>query len=400
MNKLFLTILFSLLLCLSYAQQNHFVYIQTYNNQPFYLRLEGKVLSSSSTGYLIIPKLSDGDYRLIIGFAKNEWPEQNFSVNVKGNTGYELKNFGDKGWGLYDLQNAQVIMGGNLNVASANNNPSSPKKADPFADMLSNVVKDSTIRIDDTSAKTQEGTKNNVEEEKKIISNPDSLITASASILYSDIKKTMENNSLNGLERIYIDKNGLNTDTIRIIIPAGVENNEVVEEKKHLPLIGDKEIKNQDIVVKGKPSDVKTNADNSGSPSPKFIDDEPKKAELPERKVKADNKNLERSGALTMVNSDCHSIASEEDFFKLRKRMASEKADDNMIKIAKKALKAKCYNTAFIKNLSVLFLTDQGRYNFFDIAYPFVNDSANFPSLEKELSEEYYITRFRAMIHK
>ena len=78
--------------------------------------------------------------------------------------------------------------------------------------------------------------------------------------------------------------------------------------------------------------------------------------------------------------------------------MASETNADDMIKAAKKRFKSACYSTEQIKNLSVLFLKDETRYNFFDAAYPFVHDTQNFADLVTALSDEYYITRFKAML--
>ncbi len=50
-----------------FAQQNHFVYIQADNQQPFYVKYDGKNYSSTSIGYLILPKLTNGilPYRLV-----------------------------------------------------------------------------------------------------------------------------------------------------------------------------------------------------------------------------------------------------------------------------------------------------------------------------------------------
>ena len=79
--------------------------------------------------------------------------------------------------------------------------------------------------------------------------------------------------------------------------------------------------------------------------------------------------------------------------------MAAEKNDEAMVKVAKKVFKSKCFSTDQVKNLSNLFLHDEGRYNFFDTAYPFVSDSAIFSTLENQLTDPYYITRFKAMIH-
>ena len=78
--------------------------------------------------------------------------------------------------------------------------------------------------------------------------------------------------------------------------------------------------------------------------------------------------------------------------------MAAQKTDENMIVMAKKAFVLKCYTVEQANNLSSLFLKDEGRYNFFDAAYPHVSDTQNFGSLMGRLSDEYYINRFKAMI--
>ena len=100
------------------------------------------------------------------------------------------------------------------------------------------------------------------------------------------------------------------------------------------------------------------------------------------------------------TNSDCKAFAGNEDFLKLRKRMASENSDDNMIKVAKKSFRTKCFSTEQIKNLSFLFLTNGGKYKFFDESYAFASDSDQYYTLQSQLTDSYYINRFKAMIHK
>ena len=97
-------------------------------------------------------------------------------------------------------------------------------------------------------------------------------------------------------------------------------------------------------------------------------------------------------------NVNCTYQASGADFFTLRKKMASANSDDKMIEEAKKAFKVRCFTTQQIKNLSVLFLTEEGKYKFFDAIYPSVYDSVLFKSLESEFSDPYYLNRFRAML--
>ena len=80
--------------------------------------------------------------------------------------------------------------------------------------------------------------------------------------------------------------------------------------------------------------------------------------------------------------------------------MAGENNEDDMIKVAKKVFKGKCFTTAYIRNLSTLFLNDGGKYNFFDAAYPYVSDTGVFSTLENQLFDAYYVKRFKAMIHQ
>jgi hypothetical protein len=98
----------------TFAQQDYFLYLQTDNKQAFYVRLNNKIYSSAESGYLILSRLPDSSHQLTIGFPKNIFPEQQFDVpqNHK-DAGYLLKNFGDKGWGLFNLQTMAIIMNSN-----------------------------------------------------------------------------------------------------------------------------------------------------------------------------------------------------------------------------------------------------------------------------------------------
>ncbi len=91
---------------LSAQDASYFVYIQHEKQQPFYVKLDGKVLSSSVKGYVILPKMEAGKIPVTIGFPKGGAPEQQFTIRLAGNRdyGYLLKNTGDEDWALYDLQ--------------------------------------------------------------------------------------------------------------------------------------------------------------------------------------------------------------------------------------------------------------------------------------------------------
>lgn len=84
----------------------YFIYLQSERSQPFYVRYDGKVLSSSDKGYLIIPKLRAGTASLRIGFANGSFAEQQFLVRLSGSNdqGYLIKKDGENGFALYNLQ--------------------------------------------------------------------------------------------------------------------------------------------------------------------------------------------------------------------------------------------------------------------------------------------------------
>ena len=117
-----------------------------------------------------------------------------------------------------------------------------------------------------------------------------------------------------------------------------------------------------------------------------------KKAETGQKVVKVD------TSAAPAVKKKCPSVATESDFYKVRKNMAAETNDEAMIAVAKKYFKTKCFSSLQVKNLGTLFLNDAARYKFFDAAYESVSDQENFPALVSELKDEYYINRFKAML--
>jgi hypothetical protein len=101
-----------------------------------------------------------------------------------------------------------------------------------------------------------------------------------------------------------------------------------------------------------------------------------------------------------MINSDCKQVATEEDFFKSRKKMVSQKSEKDMTEAAIKFFKQKCYTVAQVKNLGAIFLTDAGKYAFLENAYPFVLDSHNFSTLESMFTDTFYVNQFKSLVRK
>lgn len=130
----------------TFGQQEYFIYLQTENNQAFYLRAKDTVYSSTASGYLILSKLQDSTRTVTIGFAKNAYHEQQFNIPAnKKDAGYLIKNFGDKGWGLFNLQTLAVIMSSTPPEEKKSPEITGERKNDPFSMLLANAVNDTAV---------------------------------------------------------------------------------------------------------------------------------------------------------------------------------------------------------------------------------------------------------------
>jgi len=429
------------------SQHYHFVYIQGENQQAFYIKKTGDLLSSSATGFIILPKLQSGTHQFTIGFPKNQWPEYEFQVEVKSaDRGFTLKNFGEKGWGLFDLQSLDIIYGKKIDPPKAALIPETPKSDDPFSVILASAVGDPGIREtalvamkfdkpapvaskvtpappvaknDPVPGKT---TQVPVKEESKPATvaappavtgetvktgppqpavtgetaktNPPPIVTAdagkktaekvveppavakaeppkkedvkaapafeSAPVLPSipvqpktdstavtqknayplmrQIRKISEIKSWKTTELIFIDTYGSVSDTITVII----ENDEVEEPKKEPAVVT--------------------------APAP-----------LPNRQ-------------------DCRDMATEKDMLNLRKKVLRLKTEEEMLELTLKDIKSKCYSVDMLQNTSYVFVSDRMRYSLFESALPYIYDPANYSRLERLLTSEEYINRFRELI--
>ena len=442
--KRFICCLVFLFLCsVAFTQRLYFIYIEAEAQQPFFVKIGEKTYSSTTSGYLILSKLKDSSYMFSIGFPGDKWPEQQFSVATKSkDRGFLLKNFGEKGWGLFDLQTLSIQMAddaakdktnktGKQQVSAftailskAANDPSLlekpvaivkmeeksltvqpavvkevvkapneqpvsntivtsqlPKADDSSVSIVKNesAIPKDTSTINDQQKVANETVAGIAEEVKK---KPDTSVpgsqeikkdVAAVAIIDSSVKKSQEaktqpvdvykrsvvtkkseSSTTEGFGLIYIDElvNG-QKDTIRILIP------------------------NQRIVA--------SKAGDQPAGQKKFLD------------ITSDDKDVSRSN--TVAAKSCQSVASESDFLKLRKKMAAQKTDDEMINESKKTFKSKCFTTEQVKNLGNLFLNEAAKFQFYEVAYPFSSDRDNFALLEMEFKDTYFIHRFKKLVN-
>lgn len=580
-----------------FSQEKHFMFIQTDNNQAFYVQLNGKLFSSSATGYMILPKLVKGNYNFIVGFPQNAYPEQSFECVVDNkDLGFNLKNFGDKGWGLFNLQTYEVVkaMPANANESpkiviaetqkvedrepvisfdkktketpkpivqepsivtnetlnkepittltvfkadikspdvksGKNNKPAATKpiaikpviskpidtvavvakpietiavvetvpliKAplkeegtfivyinEPDIKISKKVAEEITVltAVDSTSLttvpiKTEEALKVDiVKPEVKIVEPPAILKSGNDTITVantkSDVKKVNEIKNDEGLSMTFVDEKGQVKDTIQAVIPiikveivATKIDTQMANIEKPQMQVDSLLIKTESIGVKGEPNIIKADSPLEKQ-EPVFVKkDEPVikpenpilKTEIKENKIDTpaiaikepitavvqsiannptpiveskpavfvkdtivpqsiaydsplnENKKNIKSNisdepnkqiGTYIVTNKCTALAFEEDYYKLRKKMLNQMSDEKMISEAKKVYETKCFTTAQVKALSVLFMSDEGRYKFFDMSYNYIIDTDKFPALQSELIDPYYLGRFKAML--
>jgi hypothetical protein len=124
-------------------------------------------------------------------------------------------------------------------------------------------------------------------------------------------------------------------------------------------------------------------------------------ATLPEKKDTAailmEEKKSEPSSS-PVAKANCKKMATDKDVSALRSKMIVIKDDDDIVNLALKSFKQKCYSSENIKALSYVFITDQGKYKLMDAAYPYVYDQENFASLAFLLTDTYYVNRFSALV--
>ncbi len=423
------------------AQQNYFVYLQTDNKQPFYVRVNEKVFSSSASGYVVIPKLQNGTHVFSVGFPKNEWPQQVIPVAVANkDQGFILKNFDSKGWGLFNMQTLDVVMS-NLKLSNSGTAATVTTRTDEFSNTLADVVNTPSIKeISKEETKVKETPKPvepvipvaetatadlppvnsaDVSVRDSSMLNPapndnsaavaiNDTVKSNSSVVGGSIKKVSESATAEALYISYLVQEGSSRDTIEVIIPVEatiVPSAEIQEPAPVKDSIGEVTI----------PEKKDTPADSN---APRFIDIElanpnnttkdsvtaaiktPAAQDKPNEPV-AKVKEVpvkEQVTALKMINSDCKNTAGEADFLKIRKKMIAQKSEDQMINAAEKLFRQKCVSVEQVRNLSTLLLKQESKYKFFDTAYPFVYDTTEFRALEPELTDPYFLSRFRAMI--
>lgn len=441
MKKLLLFCVAACLSVVASAQKVYFLYLQSDDQSPFYVRMGDKIHSSASSGYLIIPNLTDSTYTFGLGFAKSNNAEKTFSVTINQNDkGFVIKNF-ESGLALFDFRDLSIVKSnavqtdntvyetrsdnfsavlskaandpGLLKVPVAkkettvekpeekeavtvkleNAKPAEPEKpvetikeaqVEPVAQPQPEVAKQTETKPDvvtvvDSSSAGQV-VRETADKKTPVETNIGAVsTTGESSFKRSVVTRYSESSTTEGFGIVYFDKQDERMDTIRILIPPS-------------------KVKLDDGAQTASLSEIEKNvrsspADNHLS-EVQMVEEKPEAKTIQEGKPAASN---EVSMALPIASS-CKEMASDKDFIKLRKKMVDKDTDEAMIDEAKKVFRSKCFTVEQLRYLSTLFMTSAAKYQFFDASFNYASDKQNFTTLKSEIKDEYYLNRFKALV--
>ena len=509
MNRFICCIGFLLSVSVTFAQKVYFIYLETESQQPFFARINDKTYNSSASGYLILSNLRDSSYTIKIGFPQNKWPEQQFSIPIKSrDRGYLLKNFGEKGWGLFDLQTLSIQM----SEGTANDKTSSIKRGgvSSFTEILSKAANDPSLmepsvaivknepkpavvqqaaKKEEVNTQKEQPAANAVAVEQKKKEDPPVTIAKTPEDKKSTpvsseqqkkpetglAKNTDESGKSSGSSSQASKNEGANTQKVQPAATAVVAEQKkkedppvaivkVPEDKKNTPTTSEQQKKPETELVKntkdtGKSSGTlavseqaeqnKVPVTNKGAGETKtespeqykrsvvtkksessttdgfglvFIDqfsngqkdtieimipspktDISKNNQQPSQPKKFLDIGNDEKGVTAQVhpslNKACPLVATDKDFLSLRKKMAAQNTDEQMVNESKKTFKSKCFTTQQIKNLGSLFLNEAGKFQFYEAAYPYSSDQGNFVALQSDFKDNYFIYRFKKLVN-
>lgn len=412
------------------AQKVYFVYLQSENATPFYVRIGGEIKSSSTEGYLILSNLRDSTYQISIG-QPGKQAEPRFSMIInKADRGFLIRSV-DGTINLFDLQTLSIYKP----VKSEATSTGSIIRTDNFTRLLALVADDSTLLTEPlvVVAKEQKLSPKELKPDvavvretvapKEIVVNDPTPNTTAAPVPDKVSELGQETPSdLDSLQKKSIQT--ARAETVEKLNTTLVEKPVAKDTALSVgvaPIISaEAEVYKKSVVIKKSESStsegfglVFLDQFNGGVdtvqlviPNPSFVMRDITQKQASDNKKFLDMPALSDTNAV-LQNQDsqksnlkvqCAALATDDDFFKLRRDMTAKNNDDEMISQAKRYFKAKCYRTEQIRYLTALFLTEESKYQFFDAAYMHVSDQEKFKSLEGELKDNYYINRFKALI--
>jgi hypothetical protein len=442
--KLSLVICFMMACFNSFGQHQHFIYLQQEPAASFYVKYQGQIYRSSAQGYLILSKIPKGEMVFYMGLGVGSQQELKFILDsVSSDKGFLIKKFGDKGWGLFDLQQTTVVYAiqqPRADVVNGSKIFADTAVNDAFGNMLSDITKDTTVKYvtvkksevmpvqavaSTLTGKTTSDTVNTI----KPNANNESGDTVTRRNVQNDILLLGREEKAGFIALIFSVPIGQKTDTVVAEIDHSV--NEKAIDKSILP----KKSKGNRIAIIDanmidtlQTSTISVGANSDSAVSKVLLVHDTIQEVIIQQDAQQSNKQQvqmdtlhvqsdelivpavkdvlpeqrdslkTKSASLPSSSKDCKQVADDDVFIRLRKKMAGRRTEAQMIEEVIKGCKQTCYTTLQIGQLSGLLMSDEMRYRFFDAALKCVVDPGAYASLGKYIQDPYYKKRFDALI--
>lgn len=437
----------------TYAQQEHFLYLETESRAPFYVRIGEQTFSSTRNGFLTIPRLKDSAYQLTIGLPGNRLPDLQFTLQMNGDKGFELKPGQDARLALFDWRANNWNYPQNKGVTSEAQIDYSSMRTDAYSSLLAGIVDDSAVLyktivpVEETKAVAEASTSTILSDTIADAAEPTTAGIESATLDSPSTTRILPPGSLtedpgpglkDSLTAVEVVEKGTAPETLELsgtdtlsgdsrnspgIKVAEAEPARASPAPATIQLLSDKRVKEgremvfidqsasaADTIHISIPIEVKrevevlteqpiVNADSALTVNASSSQPDQDSQETVKPVIAGINPSSSSGSAkLVMINSDCRRFATNAEIDKLRVAMLKEEGDAERLKAAAKVFKTRCFTVQQVKALSELFSDNDGRFNFFEAVYPYVSDSGNFRYLEEFLDSDFYRARFRSLL--
>ncbi|HSR37676.1 MAG TPA: DUF4476 domain-containing protein [Phnomibacter sp.] len=425
------------------AQREHFVYLQTENMTPFYIKMNGKTISSTYSGYLILGKLKDSIYPIKLGMLGVD-EVQDYGLKVDGrNAGYLVKKLGDRGWGIVDLQTneeqvsmewssaiaaetarqefmaaeqkrvADSIANASAAVAVADTAAANPAVAVAAAVVADTVAKSEAKPAADTASRIVESPKNEqqrlqdsianvIAEKEKELKALQAMLAGTAGAAVVAGKNADSGKTANSAAEK--TAGGLATGAA-VAAGAGVVSAVTGDGNK------DKSKAASDSTTQTNAPPPSADSSHANAAAVAVVADSVKAIAEPVVKADTATATVDSAGAKKATTDSvatapklqrepCVDVLGREEVEALINKTASIADGDEIIALYKKAFKEKCVSTSNLKKICNAMASDVTRYRILEAAYPHCLDFYAFPDLESLLKDSYYITKFKALVQQ
>ena len=352
------------------SKAQHYFFIEADGQQAFYIKKSDTLYSSSANGFLIMPKNTEKTFAITIGFPQNKYPEAIFNLDeMDQDRGFQLKNFKEKGWGLFDRTSFQIIMQASPNVLAEQNLPIKTEKEDKD---LSNTV---SVVPDDKPILTKE----------KIVTKSSQKNPASKQIA-KPVKETSKSN-------------------IKGATYTAKATNVITQVKIDSSDRGFLKIKYLDKSSDGKTDVVDLKIEVSSSNEASKIGVTPTSSSSNEKQsIKLNNSNLADSDgdinnkSKAGISGKCSfPPASDKDVKNIQRKLLGYVEGDEQLKFAEKAYSSKCFTTNQTMEISWFLLNEDIRLGFFEKIFAHISDQENIKLLEVGFVKDVNIKAFRSL---